>query len=90
MNSSVDHGCCETSWVRLLESLVTETVRIQVDSSASTVVGLLVDVDPRFITVVSTRSGRGDCPEDAGHDRSRGRVRRVYIPNNKIVTITPR
>jgi hypothetical protein len=83
MSSTTTHGE-ETSWVHLLHSLVNETVRVEVSSTESTKVGLLVDVDPSFITLVSaSTTGTG------GSGGGGPAVRRIYIPNNKILAVTP-
>jgi len=83
MSSTSTHRC-ETSWVHLLESLVNETVRVEVSSTESTKVGLLVDVDPTFITIVSSSTTGTGGGAGAPHP-----VRRIYIPNNKILAVTP-
>jgi len=82
MNADEREGGWEMSWIRLLESLRDETVRVQLPASASTKIGLLVGVERTYITVVT---GRGTEETD-----STGRVRPVYIPNDKIVSITAR
>lgn len=77
----MSNSTTETSFHRLVRSLLNDTIRVELDGNATTKSGKLVDVDRDFITIASEHSGGpgGSC-----------HLKLVFIPFRKIVTVVER